>query len=500
MRVSKLMPLISCSVADPVNVMAQTFQNNSCSPFLAANGTCDLGNLAQYAINVSDANSVIAGIQFAQAHNIRLIVKNTGHDFLGRSSGKGSLALWTHNLKSMSFNSNYTSPYYSGAAARVGAGVEVREVYAAARAHGYRVAGGGCPTVGVAGGWVPGGGHGPLTSAYGLGADNALEYEVVTLDGRHITATPSQNADLYWALSGGGGGTYAIVLSVTLRAHLDGPVVGTQWTFLNTNPDAYWTAVEAWAKHVLVIEQDFPTLKTAVAFNNQFFQLSPATLPDATNADKLNAALDPFLKELASLNISLVTNTTVLSPSFLEHYDAFPATYADNLTIGNRLIPRALVQDTTRLSKFIDTVRTIASSNSAAVFVIAAANVSTARVGIDASVNSVLPAWRDAAFLLNFGVSQAADASWAELQTLQATVNGYMEQFRVLTPGGGNYLNEASYNYVYWKTDYFGANYDRLLSIKQKYDPSNMLWGSVNAGSDLLTIATDGRLCKARKA
>lgn len=68
--------------------MGQYFQNNSCSPFLAANGTCVLENLAQYAINVSDASSVVAGIQFAQAQNIRLIVKNTGHDGLGRSSGK----------------------------------------------------------------------------------------------------------------------------------------------------------------------------------------------------------------------------------------------------------------------------------------------------------------------------------------------------------------------------------------------------------------------------
>jgi FAD/FMN-containing dehydrogenase len=479
--------------------MGQYFQNNSCSPFLAANGTCVLGDLAQYAINVADASSVVAGIQFAQAQNIRLIVKNTGHDGLERSSGKGSLALWTHNLKSMSFISNYSSPYYSGLAARVGAGVEVQEVYAAASANGYRVVGGGCPTVGLAGGWLQGGGHGPLTSAYGLGADNALEYEVVTLDGQHTTASPSQNADLYWALSGGGAGTYAIVLSITLRAHRDGPVVGTEWAFLNTNPEAYWTAVEAWAKHVLVIEQDFPTLKTSVTFSNQFFELAYATLPDATNANKLNATLNPFLEELASLNISLATNTTVLSPSFVEHYNAFPGSYVDNLTIGDRLIPRALVQDATRLSKLMNTVRTIATNNSATVFVFTAANVSTARVGIDASVNSILPAWRDAAFLLNFGISQAADASWAELQALQATANGYMDQFRALAPGGGNYANEASFNYAYWKTEYYGANYNRLLSIKQKYDPNNMLWGSVNVGGDLLTVAADGRLCQARK-
>ncbi|KAI8630631.1 FAD-binding domain-containing protein [Xylariaceae sp. FL1651] len=478
--------------------MGQYFQNNSCSPFLAPNGTCDLGNLAQYAINVSDWRDVAAGIEFARAQNIRLIVKNTGHDGLGRSSGKGSLALWTHNLKSMSFISNYSSVFYSGPAARVGAGVEVLEIYEAASAHGYRVVGGGCPTVGLAGGWLPGGGHGPLSSSYGLGADSALEYEVVTLDGRHDTASPSHNADLYWALTGGGGGTYAIVLSLTLRTHRDGPVVGTEFSFANTNPKAYWAAVEAWARHVLMIEEDFPKLQTSVTFNNQFFQLAYATLPDATSADKMNAALDPFFYELASLNISLAANTTVLSRSFVDHYNAFPGSYVDNLTLGNRLIPRDLVQNPKRLSALIDTVRTIATNNSESFFIITAANVSTARVGIDASVNSVLPAWRDSAFLLNFGIQQAADASWAELQRLQTTANGYITQFRALTPGGGTYPNEGSFNYAFWKTDYYGANYGRLLSIKKRYDPDNMLWGSVNVGGDLLTVAADGRLCKAR--
>lgn len=483
--------------ADPVNVMGQYFQNNSCSPFLAPKATCSLGNLAQYAINVSDASDVVAGIKFARAENVRLIVKNTGHDVLGRSSGKGSLALWTHNMKDISFISKYRSPFYSGPAARVGAGVEVLEAYEAARAHGYRVAGGGCPTVGLAGGWLPGGGHGPLSSSYGLGADNALEYEVVTLDGRYDTASPSHNADLYWALSGGGGGTYAIILSITLRAHRDGPVVGAEFSFVNTSPKAYWAAVEAWARHLLVIEEDFPTLQASVTFNNQFFQLAFATLPDATSADKMSEALDPFFQELASLNISLTANTTVLSPSFADHYNAFPSSYVDNITIGNRLIPRGLVQNATGLSTLINTIRTIATNNSAANFIITAANVSTARVGIDATVNSVLPAWRDSAFLLNFAIVQAPDASWAELQRLQATANGYMTQFRALTPGGGTYPNEASFNYAFWKTDYYGANYRRLLSIKKRYDPDNMLWGSVNVGGDLMTVAADGRLCKA---
>lgn len=257
----------------------------------------------------------------------------------------------------------------------------------------------GCPTVGLAGGWLPGGGHGPLTSAYGLGADNALEFEIVTLDGQHTTASPTFNSDLYWALSGGGAGTYAVVLSITIRAHLDGPVAGTSWAFINTNPNAFWAAVEAWVEYLLVIEHDFPTLKTSVTFNNAFFQLSLATLPDATSTNQLNTALSPFIERLKSLNISLVTNQTLLSPTFLHHYTSFPSTYVDNLTIGDRLIPRSLVQDATRLSQLITLVRSIATNNTASVFVFVGTNVSESRVGISPGSNSVLPAWRDAALL-----------------------------------------------------------------------------------------------------
>lgn len=52
-----------------------------------------------------------------------------------------------------------------------------------------------------------------------MGADQALAWEVVTANGSLVTATPSENADLYWAMCGGGGGTYGVALSLTARAH-----------------------------------------------------------------------------------------------------------------------------------------------------------------------------------------------------------------------------------------------------------------------------------------
>lgn len=131
------------SIADPVNVMAPYQQNNTCSPFLAANAnaTCTLGNMATYAINVSDTASAAAGVKFAHTHNLRLVVKNTGHDFLGRSSGRGALALWTHHLKDKTLV-DYRSSLYTGPALRLGAGVQVLELTEFAAANGLRAVAG----------------------------------------------------------------------------------------------------------------------------------------------------------------------------------------------------------------------------------------------------------------------------------------------------------------------------------------------------------------------
>src|ERR1700712_2958713 len=96
------------------------------------------------------------------------------------------------------------------------AGVQIFEAYEALAARGLRMVGGECATVGISGGFLQGGGHSALSSTHGLGADQVLEWELVTANGTHLIASPTQNSDLYWALSGGGPGTYGVVVSVTV--------------------------------------------------------------------------------------------------------------------------------------------------------------------------------------------------------------------------------------------------------------------------------------------
>lgn len=74
-----------------------------------------------------------------------------------------------------------------------------------------------CQTVGLAGGYIQGGGHGPLSGIYGMGADNVLSLDAITAEGEYVTANAEENPDLYWALKGGGPGTFAVVTPVLSR-------------------------------------------------------------------------------------------------------------------------------------------------------------------------------------------------------------------------------------------------------------------------------------------
>ena len=479
--------------------MAPYWLNDSCSPFSGPNGSCTLGNTPVYAIDVDSADTVAAGLKFAREKNIRLSIKNTGHDYTGRLNGQGSLELWMHHLKDISF-SNYSSPGYTGPAAKAGAGTQFFEAYRAAAEHGLRVLGGYCPTVGLVAGYVQGGGHGPLAATYGLAADDTLEFEAVTVDGQHLVASPSQNSDLYWALSGGGAGNYAVVLSLTTKAHADGPTAGASLSFANTDADKYWAAVGAFQKHLLDLNT-IPGFATSWGFDNRAFELNVATLPGGGQSN-MTDSLDPFVQELKNLNMSLVSYDTTEHASFYDHYQHYtfpPQIYQTNSSSGGRLIPPSTVQN--NLTGLIDVFREIVSDATFPIKRISAISINATRdrVGNTADSNAVLPAWRDALYTLNVGIGFNPDASAEELQEVQAKVNTWQALFDPLTPGGGAYMNEATFDNPDWKEDYFGENYDRLLKIKKKYDPNFALWQHTSVGADAYwEVADDGRLCRVR--
>jgi FAD/FMN-containing dehydrogenase len=102
-------------------------------------------------------------------------------------------------------------------AATFAAGERVRNVYELAAKHDAVVVAGSAQDVGIMG-WFTGGGHGPLSSTYGMGADNVLQIQIVTPTGDFLTANACQNPEIFWAIRGGGGGTFGVVTEVTMRA------------------------------------------------------------------------------------------------------------------------------------------------------------------------------------------------------------------------------------------------------------------------------------------
>jgi hypothetical protein len=141
--------LTNYSMGDPTSMMLPLFEGLTCIPPSLRNATvgqavnCTIGGYPYYVINASDVRDVQLGVNFARNTGIRLVVKNTGHDFSGKSGGAGSLSIWTHHFKDIEFLPNFNDGAgYVGPAFKAGSGVQAWEIYEAAHAQGLVVVGG----------------------------------------------------------------------------------------------------------------------------------------------------------------------------------------------------------------------------------------------------------------------------------------------------------------------------------------------------------------------
>lgn len=118
------------------------YEGRSCMPTDDPSGECTVGGYSSYAVNVSNVAQIQLAVNFARNAGLRLVVKNTGHDFNGKSTGAGALSIWTHNLKDIKYYADYQSTNYRGPAVKMGAGVQAFEIYEKANELGFTAVGG----------------------------------------------------------------------------------------------------------------------------------------------------------------------------------------------------------------------------------------------------------------------------------------------------------------------------------------------------------------------
>ncbi|KAH8667097.1 FAD/FMN-containing isoamyl alcohol oxidase MreA [Xylariales sp. PMI_506] len=474
------------------SIAAALYANQSCDPFTPRDAQCVIGTYVQYAVNVSNPDHISKTLKFAHEKNIRLVVRNTGHDYLGKSTGAGGLAIWTHNMKAIE-KLDWNSYLYSGPAIKMGAGIQGFEALAFADAYGLAVITGYCPTVGIAGGYVQGAGHGGLVSKYGLATDNALEFEVVDALGNLLIANTQTNSDLFWALRGGGGSTYGVIISVTVKAFPTESVISQAISLSRDNltSDVFRAAIATFLEVV-------PDLVDANCYvlavlSSESFVLRDLMAPGLSE-EQVDTLLEPWISFMESHNISYQRSLTLFQTIDQYFAEGGPQSMfngsANSNQLGNWLVPRSTVTYKDRLFQYVDTVLNFSSMGA-----------TTGIVGFNVSGrvdNAVLPAWRDALFYTNVLLTEPVNETLEEAnERLLKLDRNFISQLRALAPTSGVYLNEADPQDLNWKQDFYGPNYERLLSIKNKYDPHHLFYALTAVGSDYWVEQPDKGLCRA---
>src|SRR5215510_1994508 len=226
-------PFGACS-ADPKGAACVDALANIRNPFYIgehAGGTQVSGWLdawtpapSVYAVKARLSGDVAAAVNFARDNNLRLVVKGAGHSYQGTSNAADSLLIWMRAMDKVTLHNTFLPQGCAGKVApcpavTAEAGALWIDLYHAVTSEAGRyVQGGGCTDVGVAG-LVQSGGFGSFSKGFGTAAAGLLEAEIVTADGAILIANACSNPDLFWAIKGGGGGSWGVVTRVTLRTH-----------------------------------------------------------------------------------------------------------------------------------------------------------------------------------------------------------------------------------------------------------------------------------------
>jgi FAD/FMN-containing dehydrogenase len=526
-------PLTACSISQNTASCDEVFKNLKNPYYIGDNpaltqtsGWLDAwqSRPSVYAVAAKTTSDVVAAVNFARTHNLRLVIKGGGHSYQGTSNSADSLLIWTRAMNKIELHDNFvadgcTGKQSAGPAVTIESGAMWLQAYTEATTKGGRfVQGGGCTTVGVAG-LIQGGGFGSFSKHYGMAAAALLQAEIVTADGSVKIANACTNPDLFWALKGGGGGSFGVVTKLTLRTRELPANFGAVFGKIKASSDE---AYKKLISEVMILYHD-------KLFNHhwgeqirfqgntvEFTMLSHGLTKEEMNETwqsfeawvKLNSAYT-FERPLTVItfpaqrmwDVAFLKQTL---PGVIATDDRLNAPesnvyWASNKSEAGQFIhayrsawlPASLLEKN-KNHKLIDALfaasrywTTTLHCNKG----LAGAPEEEIRAAKDTAMNpDVLTAF---ALVIIAGEGQPAfkgitghepDLKKAHYQAEQ--INKAIEKLLKVAPNAGSYVSESNYFEPNWQKSFWGSNYKRLAAIKKKYDPDDLFFVRHGVGSE----------------
>lgn len=325
---------------------------------------------------------------------------------------------------------------------------------------------------------------------------------IVIKQGKLVTANEFENPDLFWALRGGGGGTFGVVTSVTLRTHPEAPLISASLGALlprEGHMDSLWEVATTFHEHVAELNEAggsgyyyiFPTfldpdLDPAPALAAMMF------FANQTDVESIETIFEPLIASLRKINnVTAYVETDFspkIGPAILAGLEGDSDTTGNTAILGSRLFSYDFFTnpDLDGPTKLTDALRSM-GTQWGTVFtghIVAGGKVAANR-DIDSATN---PAWRDTLVHITLSRSWPTDGSVSfEVQdAIMANITEVeVPKFKALQPNTGAYLNEADANEADFQISFWGKeNYERLYRVKQEWDPSGLFISRRSVGSE----------------
>ena len=399
-------------------------------------------------VRAADADDVARVIRFARETGTELAVRAGGHSNAGHSSTEGGIVLDLRDMKALVIDPDSRTAWAEG-------GLTAGEVTAELAEHGFAIPFGDTASVGI-GGLTLGGGVGYLVRKYGMTIDNLLAAEIVTADGELLRVDADQHPDLFWAIRGGGG-NFGVVTRFQYRLQpLDGIVGGM--LVLPATPDTvagFIAAAEAAPEELSTIANVMSAPPMPFLPEEAHGKLVIlAMLAYSGNVADGDRALAPFraLAEPLADMLRPMSYPEMFPPEDPEYHPTAAAT-----TMFIDRVDRDVAETLLRHLEASDATMRVAQ--------LRVLGGAMARVPADATAF----AHRSSRIMVNLAAFYGAD----DRQRREAWVADFKAALDQGDAGAYvNFLVDEGPDRV--RAAYPGATWDRLASVKAKYDPTNL--------------------------